>query len=300
MQLIKAIEWHGESMPHALLVQDTKIPLEDAYTDVLGKAQRGRHLTDAELALRAGIRIQELSALKEGHYQETNLDKVAFALGLHSPSLQALAKGTRYPNAVPEIPGFKMFTTVYRDMTVNAYLIWDPVTKLAATFDTGSTAEPILDAVAEKTLSLQNIYITHTHMDHLADVHRLLEVDGASGYGPGIENPLSLKHIRHGDGFALGHLRIRVLGTSGHTPGGLSYFITGLEKPLVVVGDALFASSQGGATLAYEEALKNNREKILSLPLETVICPGHGPLTTVGEERDHNPFFPELKASLNS
>ena len=62
-------------MPHALLVQDTQIPLEDPYTDVLGKAQRGRHLTDAEVAHRSGISLQELSALKEGHYRLWRYDR---------------------------------------------------------------------------------------------------------------------------------------------------------------------------------------------------------------------------------
>jgi glyoxylase-like metal-dependent hydrolase (beta-lactamase superfamily II) len=67
--------------------------------------------------------------------------------------------------------------------------------------------------------------------------------------------------------------------------------VSGLAKPVVVVGDSLFAGSMGGAPNAYEQARKNNREKILSLPPETIICPGHGPMTTVANERVHNPFF---------
>jgi glyoxylase-like metal-dependent hydrolase (beta-lactamase superfamily II) len=144
-------------------------------------------------------------------------------------------------------------------------------------------------------LQLQKIFITHTHMDHLADLDTLQQTSGADSYGSAAENPLGLKPLNHGDGFILGNLKIRVLGTSGHTPGGLSYFIEGLQYPLVIVGDALFAGSMGGAAYAYQEALKNNRERILSLPDHTVICPGHGPLTTVTEEKAHNPFFPEFK-----
>jgi len=58
-----------------------------------------------------------------------------------------------------------------------------------------------------------------------------------------------------------------------------------------VVGDSIFAGSMGGGNISYKEAIKNNVEKILTLPDETIICPGHGPMTTVGEEKAHNPFF---------
>ncbi|MCE3236826.1 MAG: glyoxylase-like metal-dependent hydrolase, partial [Vampirovibrio sp.] len=158
------------------------------------------------------------------------------------------------------------------------------------------TCQPMLDFIQANHLTLKKIFITHTHMDHLADLDTLQQKSEADSYGSAAENPLGLKPLVHQDGLVLGSLRIRVLGTSGHTPGGLSYFIEGLSKPLVVVGDALFAGSMGGAAYAYQEALKNNRERILSLPDTTVICPGHGPLTTIGEEKAHNPFFPELKS----
>jgi hydroxyacylglutathione hydrolase len=57
------------------------------------------------------------------------------------------------------------------------------------------------------------------------------------------------------------------------------------------VGDSLFAGSMGGGNVSYQDALRNNLEKILTLPDETIICPGHGPMTTVGEEKLHNSFF---------
>jgi glyoxylase-like metal-dependent hydrolase (beta-lactamase superfamily II) len=70
--------------------------------------------------------------------------------------------------------------------------------------------------------------------------------------------------------------------------------VTGLAKPLVVVGDALFAGSMGGGMVSFADALANNRSQIFTLADETVICPGHGPLTTVGLEKRHNPFYPEF------
>jgi hydroxyacylglutathione hydrolase len=275
-----------------------KLPLEDGYTDILGKAQRGLGLSIDDLADRTGLSAERIQALKSGQYDADALERLAFALNLHAPSLDALAQGLWHPKTTAGFPGFSMFTTVYGDMTVNAYLIWDPETLEAASFDTGSTCAPMLDCVDCHQLQLKKLFITHTHMDHLADLDRLQMETGGECYGSAVENPLGLKSLRHGDGFALGNLRIRVLGTSGHTPGGLSYYVQGLAKPLVIVGDALFAGSMGGAPHAYEEALKNNRERILSLPEETIICPGHGPLTLVGEERQHNPFFPELKPAF--
>ena len=65
--------------------------------------------------------------------------------------------------------------------------------------------------------------------------------------------------------------------------------------PVAMVGDAIFAGSMGGGMISYENALQTNREKILSLSNETIICPGHGPMTTVIEEKKNNPFFPEFR-----
>jgi len=79
--------------------------------------------------------------------------------------------------------------------------------------------------------------------------------------------------------------------TSGHSPGLTTYYITGLSWPLAVVGDAIFAGSMGGSITAFEEQLKNDREKILPLPRDTVLACGHGPLSTIGQEKQHNPFF---------
>ena len=65
----------------------------------------------------------------------------------------------------------------------------------------------------------------------------------------------------------------------------------GLARPIAIVGDSLFAGSMGGGNVSYNDAVKNNLEKILTLPDDTIICPGHGPMTSVGEEKKHNPFF---------
>jgi glyoxylase-like metal-dependent hydrolase (beta-lactamase superfamily II) len=94
-----------------------------------------------------------------------------------------------------------------------------------------------------------------------------------------------------GTSFTVGGLTIGTRLTSGHSRGGTTFVVDGLAEPVAVVGDAIFAGSMGGGMVSFGEALRNNREKILTLPDDTILCPGHGPLTTVGEEKLHNPFF---------
>jgi glyoxylase-like metal-dependent hydrolase (beta-lactamase superfamily II) len=74
----------------------------------------------------------------------------------------------------------------------------------------------------------------------------------------------------------------------------MTYVVTGLARPIAIVGDSLFAGSMGGGNVSYQDALRNNREKILTLSDETIVCPGHGPLTTVGKEKRDNPFFADV------
>jgi len=69
--------------------------------------------------------------------------------------------------------------------------------------------------------------------------------------------------------------------------------VDGLERRIAIVGDAIFAGSMGGGMISYQDALRTNREKIMTLPDDSILCSGHGPMTTVGEEKKNNPFFPE-------
>ena len=75
------------------------------------------------------------------------------------------------------------------------------------------------------------------------------------------------------------------------TGGGVTYFIQGTAKPVGICVDWMFAGSMGGGMVSYADALRNNREQILTLPDATIVCSGHGPLTTVGEQKHANPFF---------
>src|SRR5205807_2158442 len=140
-------------------------------------------------------------------------------------------------------------------------------------------------------LNVQLSLLTHAHADHVADLPRLREETGAEVFTPAREPVPGAEPIEEGKQFRLANLQIDTRLTWGHSPGGMTYVVTGLARPIAIVGDSLFAGSMGGGNVSYRDALRNNLEKILTLPEETIICPGHGPMTTVGEEKVHNPFF---------
>jgi hydroxyacylglutathione hydrolase len=280
------------------------LPLEDSFTDVIGKAQRGLGLSDEALASQAGISTDALQSLKGGTLDEAAASKVAPVLNLHAPTLIALAKGSYHPKPV-EIEGLAQFTTDFGgDMTVNSYIIWDPSSKVAAAFDTGTDAKPMLDFVKEKGLKLEEIYLTHTHADHVAAIKELRygsQNVWVSNKEPRTKAPLDTQvgvaplQLPNNTPFRIDNLRLLMRSTTGHSVGGITFIIRGLKHHVAVVGDALFAGSMGGGMISYADALSTNRKEIFLLPDDTIVCPGHGPMTTIGEEKANNPFYPEFK-----
>jgi glyoxylase-like metal-dependent hydrolase (beta-lactamase superfamily II) len=267
------------------------IPLEDNVGDIIGKAQRGLGISDSELAKQAGVDLQTIRKLRDGDFDEQALLRIAPVLGLAGEQLGELARGEWRPERINERDGFAQFNTRYHDMAVNAYLVWDPGSRVAAVFDTGAECGEMVRFANRHKLNVQLILLTHAHADHLADLPRLREETGADVFAPGREPVSGAEPINEGKHFHLGNLEIDTRLTWGHSQGGITYVVTGLARPIAIVGDSLFAGSMGGGNVSYQEALRNNLEKILTLPDETIICPGHGPITTVGEEKAHNPFF---------
>jgi glyoxylase-like metal-dependent hydrolase (beta-lactamase superfamily II) len=266
------------------------IPLEDSFTDIIGKAQRGLEISDSDLAEQARLDANVIRKLRRGHYDELALFRVAPVLGLGARALADLAQNEYQPE-VREIDGLAMFNTTYHDMTVNAFLVWDPKSREAIAFDTGANCRSMLDRVKKEKLTVKLILLTHAHPDHIADLVRLKRETGAPVYISEREATFGAETISEGHEFNIGALNAKALLTWGHSRGGMTFFVTALARPIAVVGDSIFAGSMGGGNVSYKEAIKNNVEKILTLPDATIICPGHGPMTTVGEEKAHNPFF---------
>ena len=274
-----------------------RIELEDNYEDVLIKAATGLGLGKSKVAELAGLTTQQVTSLLKGNFDPLASSKVATVLGLHPDAVEALASGESTPkrfklkdlhtfNTSFSIPGFGQ-------MTVNSFLVKCPKSSDAVLFDTGTDPDQILAIIQSIGASLQAIYLTHTHRDHVAAVPALRAAfSTATLYGPKREPFAGAYAVSDGDCFDVGSLQINARLTNGHSRGGMSYLIDGLTKKIACVGDALFACSQGGVPAAqYAKSLEINRSQLLSLPSDTVLCPGHGPLTTVAHERSWNPFY---------
>jgi glyoxylase-like metal-dependent hydrolase (beta-lactamase superfamily II) len=153
----------------------------------------------------------------------------------------------------------------------------------------------MLKFASERKIRIQMILLTHTHPDHIADLERLKRMAEAAAFVSKNEPTPGAETFEAGRKFVVGSLQIETRQTSGHSRGGITYIVNGLPRKIAVVGDSIFAASMGGGLVSYQDALENNLRQILTLPDETILCPGHGPLTTVGEEKVHNPFFPQVE-----
>ena len=269
----------------------TTIAIEDFCEDIVGKAMRGLRLSDQTLAPAAGVEAKAIEAVLEGKGDESTLRAIAPHFGLATDKLAASFHQRWHPQD-HLVDGLFMSNTEYHDMRVNAYLAWDPVTKQGAMLDTGADASELLDHAKKHGITISHIFLTHTHNDHIQDLSRVRRAFPNANLHVGSREPLpEAQPVKPDDQFTINALTITARLTWGHSKGGITYVIDGLAKPIAVVGDAIFAGSMGGGMVSYNDALKTNREQILTLPKETILCPGHGPLTSVEEELVHNPFF---------
>ncbi len=266
------------------------IPLEDNFTDIIGKAQRGLIISESQLAQKSGVSVDEVHTVREGRVKEDAIRKIAATLQLDADALHTLACEKWTPEAI-QLAGLAEFNTPYHDMTVNAYLVWDKASGEAVAFDTGADCTPMLQRARQENVRISLILLTHAHPDHVEDLKKLKRETGAPVYISDREPMDGAESIPEGKQFSVGRLKIETLSTWGHSPGGMTFVVHGLERPVAIVGDSIFAGSMGGGNVSYEDALRNNREKILTLSDETILCPGHGPLSTVANEKAHNPFF---------
>lgn len=268
--------------------------LEDTWHDVLCKALRGQQLDISLLAEQSKWEESLIQSLvEEKTLNEETLATIASLLSINYRALLAMARNP-YQHKTSELPPhFKRFITSYHGMKVNSYFFWSKENKKGVAFDTGADLTPILKHLDKNRLNLDTIFLTHGHGDHVCQLQELIERTGASAW---IDQRDA---ITGAQSFPVNYLyqldtttTIEARPTPGHSPGGTTFVIRQSSSNIAIVGDALFASSIGGMEPAfYHEGLKAIQEKILLLPEETIIAPGHGPLTTVGYEKRNNPFF---------
>jgi hydroxyacylglutathione hydrolase len=271
--------------------------LEDHLGDIIRKARMMSNTSAAVAARAAGLTETELSGLEESGTisRRPNFAALAGVIGLNAGKLANIANGW-LPNKKDLVHWreLRVFTTAGDGITVNCYLLWDEGTRDAALFDTGFDPQPVLETVAVHKLQLRHVFITHSHPDHIAALGAIRAPFPTAKVHSSSKNAPVAQRNKTGETVSLGRLQIAHRATPGHAEDGVTYIVANwpANAPQVaIVGDAIFAGSMGGGNNAWELARSKVREEILTLPPETLICAGHGPLTTVAEELANNPFY---------
>lgn len=245
----------------------------------------------------AGFSDVELNALEENGKisKRSDFAKLASLLNLNAAKLENIANGwLPAPKDLSAWRELRVFATMSEGTTVNCYLVWDEVTRDAALFDTGFDAQPILDTITAEGLMLRHIFITHSHYDHVEALPKLRKAFPKARMHTSSKNAPVDQRNKPNEIIHLGGLRVTYRETPGHAEDGVTYLIGNWQEDaphVAMVGDAIFAGSMGRGNQSWELARQKVREQILTLPPETLLCPGHGPLTSVAEEKEHNPFF---------
>ena len=271
--------------------------LEDHVGDIIGKARIAANVSAPDAARAAGLALDEYNTL-EGtgrHVRRPGFEALSAKFGLHPGKLERIANGWLPLNRdLGRWRELRQIATAGSGMNVNCYLVWDEATREAALFDTGFDARPVFEIIEANRLEISHLFLTHTHFDHVAalesirDRHPKVKLHSNSRGAP------VHQRNRPNDFIHVGSLRITNRDTPGHADDGVTYVIGNWPEDapsVAVVGDAIFAGSMGGARQHAGLARQKIRDQIFSLPPDTLICPGHGPVTTAGEEMDNNPFF---------
>lgn len=200
---------------------------------------------------------------------------------------------------------------------VMTYILWTDDGGEAAIVDPGmmrdKEREMIAHFIAEHHLKIKHVLLTHIHIDHVSSAEWMAQtysapIEGCVGDEPLIAtlpmqaaffhlridmNPFTInKYLSDGDSIMLGDEEIKVLHTPGHSLGSLSFYLP--QSGFVVTGDALFQGSIGRTDLVggdFDTLIKSIKQKLLTLPHETVVYPGHGDETTIGDEIRYNQFL---------
>ena len=200
---------------------------------------------------------------------------------------------------------------------INTYVVYDPEAKKAAIIDPAMINEEeeaaMVNFIRRENLEVTHVINTHLHIDHAIGnkyaaetfkapilAHRddeflgkrMREQAAEFNLGQKVDNVSITTYLEDGDMVKIGNGSLEVLHVPGHSPGSIALYDA--DDKFVIVGDALFAGSIGRTDLPggdYEQLIKAIHNKLMTLPPDTVVYPGHGPATTVGHEATANPFL---------
>jgi glyoxylase-like metal-dependent hydrolase (beta-lactamase superfamily II) len=202
----------------------------------------------------------------------------------------------------------KIETLTVGPLEENCYLVIDESTNRAVLIDPGDEPDRILAALHDSGAALESVWLTHAHFDHLGGLAGVLRahpvpvhmhpleapihgvaVDSALRFGIRIEAPPAADHeLAEGDRLKVGSRELSVMHVPGHAPGHVAFY----DDNVVFGGDCLFAGSIGRTDLPFgdRDTLDASVARLIALGDELTVYPGHGPATTIGRERQTNPF----------
>ncbi len=272
--------------------------LEDELGDVLEKALCQADLTPEGLAARTAVSAERIRDAIDYRYDFTTpeLDRLATELGLNPRGVHALA-ANRYP--LPVISGLPFCLFPLRAPhglgTANAYLVTDCRSGEGVLFDSGPDAVRLRRAWPARVDQVSAVFLTHAETEHtggLPEVRRLYP--SAPVFAPSGSKVNGAAGLADGTRMECAGYTIETLATPGHAEAHNSYLVRAPgaphAAPLLISGDLLFAGSVGGGYFCCKRLREQVARVLRICPPDTVIAPGHGPLSTIAHEREFNPF----------
>jgi len=276
-----------------------QIPLEDELGDVLEKAMSCAGIGTEELAIRSGVpaaRIRDAVDYRS-ELGSAEISRLAAALGLNEVGLCALGSG-HYP--LPEIGALPFCVRPLRMAhgigTVNAYLVSERGTGRGILFDAGPGLDELMANWPGGIAGIEAVFLTHVEPEHAGGLCAVVEQFGVvAAYIPAGGHARCGRPIDEGAVVRLGALEVTTFSTPGHSPAHNSYVVRSLAaasgRQLLVGGDLIFAGSAGGPYHCERQLRMHLRRVLAAVPSDTILAPGHGPLTTVENELRFNPFL---------
>jgi glyoxylase-like metal-dependent hydrolase (beta-lactamase superfamily II) len=275
-------------------------PLEDELGDVLEKAMQHCGISEQALAERASVPLEKIRDAIDYRYDFSpeDLRQLATALALNEVGLLALAQRT-YP--LPEISGLPFCVHPLRMPhgigVANAYIVAECGGDHGLLFDTGPDYLQLRRFWPKAIQSVDAVFVTHAETEHTGGLETLRsQQPRVPVFAPGSAGKIlpGLTVPEEGACLSFGDFEVRVLRTPGHAEAHNCYLVRVPKLPqassLLISGDLIFAGSVGGAFYCQRRLVENFRRLLAQLPENTVIAPGHGPLTTIKNERRFNPF----------